>query len=263
MQLFYNDQALHSTAVSIAAIVPGCRLCLVSELIANNNRNLSQNKNKTDLKLLLKYDGLWLYSLQFKPLNLKLYYENFIQVRRRSLNNEILLKAINLKFLTKVPIFALDLTAGFGRDAILMSLYGYQVTMVENNPFLALILNFLRLTFAAYLPNLNILYADNYEFLKQKNTHKYDLIYLDPMFEDGKQALAKKEIQMINLCISQAERLDMIVNNEKLFAECKKHCTQKIIVKRDNKQPWLVSAPKPTYSKVGKTVRFDVYQCTK
>jgi len=88
----------------------------------------------------------------------------------------------------------------------------------------------------------------------------YNLIYLDPMFNDGKQALAKKDMQLIDLLIHQVS-LKYATDNQALFELARKRCRQKLIVKRDNKQAELVSQPVPTYLKKGKTIRFDVYQC--
>lgn len=208
--------------------------------------------------LLLKLDGLWLYTPSFEPFHLDKFYAEFIAKRRKIIGKELLIKAANPKVVDK-KLIALDLTAGIGRDSILLLLAGYRVTMLENNPYLAIILNYLRLAFSSVLADLTVLYTNNHDFLISSSDN-YDLVYYDPMFEDGKMALAKKEMQIIDFLI-EVSAIGVGSDNNEMWQLLKSHCSGKVIVKRDNKQKELFGSIKPTYAIKGKTVRFDVYQC--
>ena len=251
MNLFYRDLTVYTKAVELASIVPECELMLYSDMETMN----------LNTALILDADGLWVHTQLFKPLNLKAFYAEFILKRQKQLKQELLLQTINLKIDDVIKV--LDLTAGLGRDSLIMALYGYQVTMLENNPYLALILAYLCNEYQAYFNlNLKVIYTDNQEFLKNSQ-QKYDVIYCDPMFQDGKQALAKKNMQLIDIFLGLTANIQQNeeVNSANWFQLCKINCSKKIIVKRDNKQAFLFANLKPTYSKTGKTIRFDVYQC--
>ena len=248
MYLYYRNVNLETSATELVRLVAGFQTQLVDlEFVSN------------ELYLCLEDDGLYVYSTQFKPLNLKHFYSEFIAKRKPAIKREILIQAINLRATADNLIYGLDTTAGLGRDAILLSLAGYRVTMLENNPYLAVVLKYLCVEFAVPLPFLEVVYSDNLTYL-HVSSKVYNLIYLDPMFNDGKQALAKKDMQLIDLFIHQMS-LNHTSDHQELFELARKHCWQKLIVKRDNKQAELVSKPTPTYVKKGKTIRFDVYQC--
>ena len=251
IKLHYTSANLLKESSNLIAGIPGYQLVQAS---------MSELNNSSLPALVLSSDGLWFMSQHFKPLNLTEFYSNFILMRAKSVQRETLIQAANIKVNQENQIKALDLTAGLGRDSILMSLYGYQVTMVESNPYLAVILKFLTTTFSNRLPLLQLVYMDNLNFLKA-NLDRYDIVYLDPMFQDGKQALAKKDMQIIDQCQLMISEQQEPRSNDELFAQAKKSCSNKLIIKRDNKQACLVASPKPTYSKLGKTIRFDIYQC--
>ena len=78
------------------------------------------------------------------------------------------MQAINLRIGVGDLLEVLDLTAGLGRDSILMALAGFNVTMLENNPYLAIILNYLSANFDDQL-KLTVQYINNREYL-QKNS---------------------------------------------------------------------------------------------
>lgn len=257
MYLYYESPSLQESAEEIAAILPG------SSIAGQIDRDSISSET---ISLCLTNAGLIVYSPNFKPFNLKVFYEDFILKRKKCLNKELLLQAINQKSITSARLSALDLTAGLGRDAILMALGGFQVTMVESNPYLALILNYLCKEFKGLLTDLQVIYSDNYDYLL-KTKEYYDIVYLDPMFNDNKSALAKKDMQVIDLFINQHLAESCQTNDTSdsdlinLFRAAKVRCHQKILIKRDNKQSPLIQTPIPTYARLGKTIRFDVYQC--
>lgn len=249
MYIYYSNPVLVDELQAIAAIVPDMQL--VGELSANISDNIY-----------LYYDdtGLNVYAEHFKPVNLTDFYRQFITKRRSSLKNENLLQAINLNKLKSLDnITALDLTGGLGRDSILMALAGINVTVVEENPYLVIILNYLKVTFTAELSDFNVIYGDSAKYLST-NQQEYHIIYYDPMFADNKQALSKKDMQLIDLFIEKHNSLNNDVVTDLIYNYVKPIC-HKLIVKRDNKQATFINQPKPTYQKLGKTIRFDVYQC--
>ena len=246
INLYYSDDALRAQALGLASIVPDAQALLAHSKL-----------DTEELYLLLNHQSLMIISPLFKPFNVYSFYQEFIAKRKSGLNREILLQTINLRIGVGDLLEVLDLTAGLGRDSILMALAGFNVTMLENNPYLAIILNYLSINFHDQL-KLTIQYINNREYL-QKNSQKYHVIYFDPMFADGKNSLAKKDMQLIDLMIKSADNFST-ADNEEVFNLARAHCLHKLVVKRDNKQQCVVSKPEPTYAKSGKTIRFDVYQ---
>ena len=248
MILYYNNAKLGDLAWQVSAIVPEC----------DCNLSLSDDEIIEQCYLKLTEKGLWIYSNLFTPFNLLQFYQDFITKRLPNIYNELLIQAIKLKSTKLDSISVLDMTAGLGRDSILMSLAKFRVTMLENNPYLALILNYLRIIFVKQIPNLELSYINNSDYLTS-STAQYDVIYLDPMFNDNKQAKPKKEMQLIDLLINASAGVPD-VDPYKLLGMCQSHCSNRLIIKRDNKQAKFIQQPLPTCTKSGKTVRFDVYQ---
>lgn len=242
------ESATEEMARDITNILPESLLLISSDIPTEGS-----------LYLRLQTDGLWLYSKSFAPFHLDLFYAEFIAKRSKFIAKELLIRAANPKGGAREAKQALDLTAGLGRDSIILALAGYKVTMLENNPYLAVVLNYLSIKFAKQLVNLQVIYTDHNQFLTE-STNCYDLIYYDPMFEDGKMALAKKDMQLIDLLVKSHQSQEK--NNKLILWQLlKTHCQNKIIVKRDNKQQQAFANIEPTYSIKGKTIRFDVYQC--
>ncbi|MDQ5920310.1 MAG: rRNA (guanine1516-N2)-methyltransferase [Pseudomonadota bacterium] len=164
-----------------------------------------------------------------------------------------------------------DLTAGLGKDALILAAMGYNVTMFEQHPVLATILYYALDKKIIPAKNLHLIFGDSYKFLQQtveQGTGRPNVIYLDFMFKHDKSAKAKKDMQLIQLLMSHSlfgedsdkhDANNTVVNEQKLFTLSYQIALNKIIVKRENKQEGIVDIPKPTYSKQGKTIRFDVY----
>lgn len=246
MHIYYSDESCKEFAALVVGVSPSVKLLPCSEIIDE------------PLYLCFESDGLVIYSANFKPFHLNHFYNEFISKRRHSISRENLLQAANYSKLKQGSnLNVLDMTGGLGRDSILFALAGFNVTIIEQNPYLAIVLNYLCLTFADALSNMQIYNQDSSEFIRNsKDT--YCCIYFDPMFEDNKSALSKKDMQIID------EFVNLFPNNHKvdyheIYTNAIEHC-HKLIVKRDNKQDLFISQPKPTYQKIGKTIRFDVYQ---
>ncbi len=251
MILYYTASSLHQAAADLISGISGFTL----------QEHSSVPEKPAKFGLYLQPDGLVVYTPSLPTFKLYDFYSQFLNRRVTNVHREILLQAINLKSSSAQPLMALDATAGLGRDSILFALAGFEVTMVERNPYLAVILNYLLTTFAKELPRLKMVYARSHEFLASVAT-QYDVVYLDPMFMDNKHAKSKKDLQIIDYLVDLTEDAAGGATDDmaQLFTLAKEHCRNRIVVKRDNKQATLIPTPKPTYSKSGKTVRFDVYQ---
>lgn len=247
MKLYYTDNDLFELANQLMTDLVG---------IVVQQAKLENIQDK--LYLILADNGLTAVVDGFKPFHLDIFYNEFIAKRRSILNRDLLLGALNFTKLKNIDnLSVLDMTGGLGRDSILFALAGFNVTISEINPYLVVILRYLAQTFFSILGNINVIYANGFEVLQSR---EFDFVYYDPMFEDGKHALAKKDMQIIDKFIAYYNYAtsNLIDNNDIIkLARLKSH---KFIVKRDNKQEYLVDKLKPTYQKKGKTIRFDVYQ---
>ena len=205
------------------------------------------------LSLVWKQEGLTLsgYGLSFCG--------NFEQMLSRvskgRLASEMLVHAARTK---KEHPFAIDATAGMGEDSFLLSAYGYQVTMYEQNPVVAALLQD-ALDRAKAHPQLKEivermhLVEGNSTILMKGSGLQPDLIYLDPMFPARqKSGLVNKKLQLIQKLESPC------VEEKDLFEAALSLHPGKIIVKRPQKGPFL-DLRKPAYSNMGKAIRYDCY----
>ena len=234
--LFYTDNSLLSKASILSEFTNCCRLVEVEP---------------DSLKFYLRLDniGLSIISSNFKPLYISQIYANLVS-RYKNLKTELLVQLVKDKGVAKIW----DLTAGFGKDAFILASAGYEVTMVEQNPMLATILYYALNNNILPKRNLNLIYANSIDFLDSK-TDTPDIIYLDPMFKENATSKAKKEMQLIQILTNN----DSMSDDLGLFNRSLQIARRRVIVKRDNKQAAIVHMPLPSYTKTGKTIRFDVY----
>lgn len=209
-------------------------------------------KPEDDVFLRLDEDGLFIVTRQFKPLNVCNLYNN-LSIRQDSLSRELLIRAIKIK--PDDNILIIDATAGFAKDSALLGLYGYKVIMLEQNPLIATIVYYAIQERLIAADNLQLVFTDSLKYFKSYPDIKPYAIYLDPMFKAQDKALAKKDMQIIQILTKDTMNLDNELFNA-VYSRCKK-----LIVKRDNKQSALVKTPLPSYCKNGKTIRYDIYLC--
>lgn len=153
---------------------------------------------------------------------------------------------------------AIDATAGMGEDAFLIAANGYDVTLHEQNPVIALLLKD-ALRRARKQPilkdiasRMHVVEGDSVDILSSR-LDPVDLIYLDPMFPGRqKSGLINKKLQLIQKMESPCSTEDA------LFDSAIKASPSKIVVKRPLKAPFLANR-KPTYSLDGKAIRYDIY----
>jgi|GEM_PF-858725 len=215
-----------------------------------NQLNICTDLPGDDIFLRLDEDGLAIITKQFQPLYVHDIY-NKVYLRKDNLSRELLIQAIKIK--PAPDILIIDATAGFAKDSVLLGLYGYKVLMLEQNPILATIVYYAMNNRIIPADNLQLIFTNSLDYFKTNQNIEPYAIYLDPMFKKQDTALAKKDMQIIQLLTKDETNSDT-----ELFKLAYPLC-KKLIVKRDNKQAVLVPAPLPTYSKQGKTIRYDIY----
>lgn len=244
----YNRPELLSQATDIASFTK------VIEPIIDNGQ-LQVNLPNTPY-LYLDETGLSLKYQHFDRLYISDIY-NKLSYRYRNLEQELLIQALKIKNKPKHEVLILDLTAGLAKDASLIAEYGYNVIMIEQNPILATMIYYAQLR--KHIPNTTkIVFMNSLSYLNQldQNT-KIDAIYLDPMFKQSKSAKPKKSMQIIQTIMHNNEH--NITNEDTELFKLANQISHKVVVKREDKQSHLIHIPKPSYSKNGKTVRYDVY----
>ena len=219
---------------------------------------------------------------------------DFTKLQKRlqyhNLTHELLVKATRVKGREKLRV--IDATAGMGEDSLLLAAAGCEVTLFEQDPVIAALLqDTMRraLEDAALheiVMRMQLVEGDSIGHLRklgEAGTGSYapeddaghacpaltasaatgndadtalkrpDVIYLDPMFpERQKSGLVKKKFQLIHYLEAPAE------NEEALMQAAIDARPFKIVVKRPAKGPYLAGL-KPSYSLDGKAIRYDCY----
>lgn len=145
-----------------------------------------------------------------------------------------------------------------GEDSLLLAACGYQVTLYEQNPVIAILLkDALRrakknTVLKDIVSRMQLVEGDSIEHLN-KRLDPVDVIYLDPMFPGRqKSGLINKKLQLI-------QKLEPPCSKETaLFDAAMAAQPSKIIVKRPLKSPYLDERV-PSYSLKGKAIRYDCY----
>lgn len=176
---------------------------------------------------------------------------------RANLNRELLVCASRTRS-SGGPLTAVDATAGLGEDSFLLAAAGFSVTLIEQNPVIAVLLQD-AIDKALALPELketalrmNLIVGDSTNELPRLGSAP-DVVLLDPMFpERRKSAAVKKKLQLI-------QQLERPCENEAALLEAAFAAhPRKVIVKRPVKGPYL-AGHKPDYALSGKAIRFDCY----
>ena len=176
------------------------------------------------------------------------------RLRRGRLERELLVRAAKVKGVED-PV-AVDATAGFGEDSLLLAAAGFKVLLFEHDAVIAAMLRD-ALRRAAEVPALAeaasrmcLAGEDSVQGLAALEASP-DVVYLDPMFpERRKSAAVKKKFQLLH-------RLERPCDDEDaLLRAAVAAGPRKVVVKRPVKGPFLAGA-KPSYSLAGKAVRYD------
>jgi 16S rRNA (guanine1516-N2)-methyltransferase len=170
--------------------------------------------------------------------------------------NHIFRRALGASHL---PWHVLDLTAGFGQDAMMSVSMGCTVTAVEKNPTVFQLLSeavaraqedeLLR----EKLKNIQLVQADAVEFLNSLKQAP-DVIYLDPMFDKPKKsAKSPKEMQILQALVGTSP----MEEEQKLLDHSLQKASSRVVVKRPLKGTALKGPLSHSYK--GQSVRYDVY----
>lgn len=177
------------------------------------------------------------------------------RLTQRNLATEMLVKAAKVRG-DRSKMFAVDATAGFGEDALLLAAAGFQVRLYERNPYIAALLaDALRRAkeeplLAGVVERMELVCGDSIRELPGM-TPAPDVILLDPMFpERTKSAAVRKKFQLIH-------RLEEpCADEEELLAAAMAAHPRRIVIKRPVKGGYLAGV-KPSFSMSGKAVRYD------
>lgn len=152
----------------------------------------------------------------------------------------------------------IDATAGFARDAFVLASLGCEVTMVEQNKIMSLLIEDALLravntpAIADIAARMQLYHANAIEFLAE-GKHQADVIYLDPMYPGrDKSALVKKEMQLLHQLVG------VDIDSGELLDIARTHAGKRVVVKRPKGAPF-VGEQKPAASVQSKNTRFDIY----
>lgn len=171
---------------------------------------------------------------------------------KKKLAHELLIKAIGG---VAEPVRRIvDATAGLGTDSVLMAAAGHELTMIEQSPVLAALLE-QALTLDA-VANLTLRSGDALQRLPElAGENPPHIVYLDPMFPShGKSSLARKQLQALKeLLPTVSEQAEA-----QLLETALQVASHRVVVKRPMRaQP--LPGPKPGFAYKGKLVRYDCY----
>ena len=177
--------------------------------------------------------------------------------RRARQSNQALLRACRDRKRSIASV--LDLTAGWGADALLLASHGYRVDLVERDALLhAVVAHGIECLAAdperdAVAARMQCHLADSREFLESlAPATRFDCIYLDPMFPPHKSGARPGQ---------ELQRRQWLTGNagiEACFELARDRARNRVVVKRPAKAPALV-ADDPDIVYREKTIRFDVY----
>lgn len=180
------------------------------------------------------------------------------RIKQSKLTHELLIRAARVKGV-ETPR-AIDATAGFGEDALLLAAAGFHVQLFEQDPVIAALLAD-GLARAASNPQLapivnrmRLTQGDSIQALRVRanmDVATPDVVYLDPMFPARtKSAAVKKKFQLLHHLEAPC------TNEEELLRAAIAAKPRKVVIKRAAKGPFLAGI-KPSYSITGKAVRYD------
>ena len=151
----------------------------------------------------------------------------------------------------------LDITAGFGKDALEISKQKNckSLVLLEREKWLCKVLedglkNVKSTQAIDLVSKFKIVNIDNSKFI-ETTKNKYDLIYIDPMFSGINKSKAKKHMQAIR-------DLSNEFNETPILEKSLDKANFKVVVKRHKNMQYLEDLV-PTRSVKGKGVRYDIY----
>ncbi|MDP6601583.1 MAG: class I SAM-dependent methyltransferase [Phycisphaerales bacterium] len=184
---------------------------------------------------------------------------DFLRIERRTGTGNLSLKQQLPRAIGSCPRKVVDATAGFGRDAAMLGLMGYEVTALERSPVVAALLrDGLRRAsrdeaFAVAMGGrLQVVEMCAMTWLEDHN-EQIDTIFMDPMFppKRKKSALPPGRVQLLQELVGPATDDDALLRTARSRA-------RRVVVKRPHHAPSLTE--EPTRCTTGKLVRYDIYE---
>lgn len=186
------------------------------------------------------------------------------RLKRGRLQQELLVKAARAKGIEQP--WAIDATAGFGEDSLLLAAAGFTVDLYEQDCVIAALLQdaldrakddpaladaVARMCLHAGEDSVAGLHQTA-ALVDQGELAAPDVVYLDPMFpERTKSAAVKKKFQLLH-------HLEQPCADEQTLVEAALVVhPRKVVIKRPVKGP-LLAGVKPSHQLSGKAVRYDV-----
>lgn len=234
----------------------------VQKLAARHGLVLSEATSDVDYHLLVEDDRISLRQLEgsHKPLYVEWVAGKMGYRSRHDLSlKQPLARAIGITAKDKPRI--LDATAGFGRDAWMLSALGCQVQMLERSPVMAVLLaNGLQRAYASealsIAKRLQLRCADAIMYLKERaeQESRAEVVYLDPMYPHStKSALPAKEMQLLRRLLG--EDLD----SSALLDAAMGYAQRRVVVKRPRHGACIANSKEPDFAINSPNTRYDVY----
>ena len=191
--------------------------------------------------------------------------------------SELLLQAVKITADSKV----IDATAGFGHDSLILASTGAQVTMLEQQPLMALLLIAEQRRMSEFpnwqklMSRLQIINIDARSYFKYlqtgliaDNSKVVDVVYLDPMFPEGsyqdsktgKGAKVGKHMQALHqlACPPTSDEERQLLQSAQAVVSQNGQKQGRVIVNRPQFAP-LLARQEPSESWHNEAVRFDGY----
>ena len=151
----------------------------------------------------------------------------------------------------------LDLSMGLGIDAVFARSLGFEVTGLERNPVMYLLLNqAIHQTQREDLQGMKVLFGDIRTLVESGNLNldQFEILYFDPMYPEvkNKSALPRKEMQIFRALIGGDG------DSREVLQFVRSHFSGRIVVKRPLKAEDL--GENPIHRFLGTTVRYDLYR---
>ncbi|WP_201625232.1 class I SAM-dependent methyltransferase [Psychrobacter immobilis] len=283
-QLFYVSEVQASQVESLKMLIAEHALPIILdiELFPEKlNQKRRQQLSETSIQPILLLDEKnklsWLSNgLSVAPEWDKLQ-RRVVSAGRKS---ELLLQAAKITADSTV----IDATAGFGHDSLILASTGAQVTMLEQQPLMALLLlaeqqrmstlpNWQKLMSRLQIINVDALsyfaklQAESVNAIKENDAKVVDVIYLDPMFPEdsyqdsktGKGAKVGKHMQALHQLArppTSEEELQLLQSAQAIVSQGARQ--GRVVVKRPQLAP-LLANQQPSESWHNEAVRFDGY----
>lgn len=145
----------------------------------------------------------------------------------------------------------LDISAGLGVDAVFLAQQGHDVTAVERNPLLFLLLDHAQKQSQRCL-KLKIKFEFGEAAAYLAKADRFDCIFFDPMFpEKVKTALPKQEMVLFRQLVGNDMDSDAVLESALASGT-------RVVVKRPIGAPPLLRKPENAFE--SKLIRFDIYE---